>query len=273
MTEITIIQAKKGWVPIDFKELWRYRELLYFLTWRDILIRYKQTALGIAWAVIQPVLTMVIFSLVFGRFGKLPTGGVPYPIFSFVALLPWNLFASALTKATNSVVSSSNLVKKIYFPRLLIPISSTLSPLVDFLISLMVLVAMMLYYRVPLAWPILLLPVLIIMALVIALGVGLWFATLNVKYRDIGHAIPFFIQAWMFASPVAYSINLIPERWQTLYALNPMVGVINGFRWVLLGHGEIPANTMLVSSLVGLLILVTGMFYYQRMERKFADVV
>ncbi|MDI6739889.1 MAG: ABC transporter permease [Candidatus Edwardsbacteria bacterium] len=270
---ITIIEHRRGWIPIDLAELLRYRELLYFLTWRDVLIRYKQTALGVAWAVIQPVVTMVIFSLVFGKFGKLPSDGVPYPVFTFCALLPWNLFASALTRSTNSVVGSSNMVKKIYFPRLLIPISSTLSPLVDFAISLIVLFGLMAYYRLPFGWGLLLLPLLMLVTISVALGVGLWLSTLNVKYRDVGHAIPFLIQAWMFASPVAYSITLIPEKWQALYALNPMVGVVNGFRWAFLGGGRMPLTTMGVSLAIALAILVTGMFYFRRMERTFADVV
>lgn len=260
-------------MPIDFRELWQFRELLFFLTWRDILIRYKQTALGVLWAVIQPVVTMVIFSLVFGKFGKLPSGGVPYPVFTFCALLPWNLFASALTRATNSVVGSSNMVKKIYFPRLLIPVSSTLSPLVDFAISLLVLFGMMAYYRMPFGWGLLLLPLLVLVTISVALGVGLWLSALNVKYRDVGHAIPFVIQAWMFASPVAYSLMLIPAKWQALYALNPMVGVINGFRWAFLGSGLMPLNTMLVSLVAGLAILVSGAFYFRRMEKTFSDIV
>ncbi len=268
---VTIIEPRRGWIPIDVRELWRYRELLYFLTWRDILVRYKQTALGVLWAVIQPVVTMVIFSLVFGRFGKLPSGGVPYPVFTFCALLPWNLFAAALTRATNSVVGSSGMVKKVYFPRLLIPVSSTLSPLVDFAISLLVLFALMAWYRMPFGWGLLLLPLLVLVTLSVALGAGLWLSALNVRYRDVGHAIPFMIQAWMFASPVAYSLMLIPAQWQPLYALNPMVGVINGFRWAFLGTGLMPLNTMLVSLCAGLAILVSGAFYFRRMEKTFAD--
>ena len=268
---VTIIEPRRGWIPIDVRELWRYRELLYFLTWRDILVRYKQTALGVLWAVIQPVVTMVIFSLVFGRFGKLPSGGVPYPVFTFCALLPWNLFAAALTRATNSVVGSSGMVKKVYFPRLLIPVSSTLSPLVDFAISLLVLFALMAWYRMPFGWGLLLLPLLVLVTLSVALGAGLWLSALNVRYRDVGHAIPFMIQAWMFASPVAYSLMLIPAQWQPLYALNPMVGVINGFRWAFLGSGLMPLNTMLVSLCAGLAILVSGAFYFRRMEKTFAD--
>ena len=273
MPPVSVIEPKKGWVPIDFRELWQFRELLFFLTWRDILIRYKQTALGVLWAVIQPVVTMVIFSVVFGKFGKLPSGGVPYPVFAFTALLPWNLFASALTRATNSVVGSSNMVKKIYFPRMLIPISSTLSPLVDFAISLVVLFGLMAFYRVPVSWSLLLLPLLILITLFVALGVGFWLSALNVKYRDVGHAIPFVVQVWMYASPVAYAVMLIPHKWQPLYALNPMVGVINGFRWAILGTGLLPRNTILLSLAVGLVILVSGAFYFRRMEKTFSDVV
>ena len=270
---VTIIESKKGWVPIDFRELWQFRELLFFLTWRDILIRYKQTALGVLWAVIQPVVTMIIFSVVFGKFGKLPSEGVPYPVFSFTALLPWNLFASALTRATTSVVGSSNMVKKIYFPRMLIPFSSTLSPLVDFAISLMVLFGLMAFYRVHFGWGLLLLPLLILITLFVALGVGFWLSALNVKYRDVGHAIPFVVQAWMYASPVAYAVILIPHKWQPLYALNPMVGVINGFRWAILGTGLLPRNTILLSLVVAIVILISGAFYFRRMEKTFSDVV
>jgi len=270
---VTIIEPKKGWIPIDFRELAQYRELLFFLTWRDILIRYKQTALGVLWAVIQPLVSMVIFSVVFGRFGKLPSEGVPYPVFSFTALLPWNLFASALTRATASVVGSSNMVKKIYFPRMLIPISSTLSPLVDFAISLAVLFGLMAYYRMPFGWGLWLLPLLMLITLFVALGVGFWLAALNVKYRDVGHAIPFLVQAWMYASPVAYAISLIPPRWLPLYSLNPMVVVINGFRWAILGTALLPRNTILLSLATGLVILVSGAFYFRRMEKTFSDVV
>lgn len=270
---VTIIEPKKGWIPIDFKELMHYRELLLFLTWRDIIIRYKQTALGVAWAIIQPVIAMIIFSVVFGKFGKLPSGGVPYPVFTFTALLPWNLFASALTRATTSVVGSANMVKKIYFPRMLIPVSSTLSPLVDFAISMVVLFGLMIYYRVSLSWGLLLLPLLVIITLFVALGVGFWLSAMNVKYRDVGHAIPFVVQAWMYASPVAYSLSLIPNKWQPLYALNPMVGVINGFRWAILGTGLLPRNTILLSLAVGLVILISGAFYFRRMEKTFSDVV
>lgn len=270
---VTVIAPKKGWIPIDFRELMHYRELLLFLTWRDILVRYKQTALGVMWAVIQPVVTMVIFSLIFGKFGKLPSAGVPYPVFTFTALLPWNLFASALTRSTASVVGSANMVKKIYFPRMLIPISSTLSPLVDFAISLLVLFVLMAWYHVPFGWGILLLPLLILITLFVALGVGFWLSALHVKYRDVGHAIPFVVQAWMYASPVAYAISLIPAKWQALYAFNPMVGVINGFRWAILGTGLLPRNTILLSLAVGLLILISGAFYFRRMEKTFSDVV
>jgi lipopolysaccharide transport system permease protein len=272
-TPVTVIEPKKGWIPIDLKELMHYRELLLFLTWRDILVRYKQTALGVAWAVIQPIVTMIIFSLIFGKFGKLPSGGVPYPVFTFTALLPWNLFASSLTRATTSVVGSANMVKKIYFPRMLIPVSSTLSPLVDFAISLVVLFGLMACYHVPFGWGLLLIPLLVLITLFVALGVGFWLSALNVKYRDVGHAIPFVIQAWMYASPVAYAIALIPLKWQPIYAMNPMVGVINGFRWAILGTGHLPRNTVMLSLAVGLVILVSGAFYFRRMEKTFSDVV
>ncbi|MDI6739904.1 MAG: ABC transporter permease [Candidatus Edwardsbacteria bacterium] len=273
MTTKTIIRPSKGWVLIDFKELWHYRELLGFLTWRDILVRYKQTFLGVAWAVIQPVMTMVIFSIIFGRLAKLPSDNVPYPVFSFAALLPWNLFASALNRSTTSVVGSSSLVTKIYFPRVIIPIASTLSTLVDFLISLAVFVLIMLYYGFKPGIFFLTVPLLMILTVATALGVGLWLSALNVKYRDVSQAIPFIVQAWMYVSPVAYALSLIPSRWSIIYALNPMVGVIEGFRWALIGRSAWPQGSMMVSLSVTLLLLVTGALFFRRMERTFADIV
>jgi len=253
--------------------LWEYRELLYFLTWRDIKVRYKQSVLGAAWAIIQPVMTMIIFSLIFGQFARLPSDGVPYPIFSYTALLPWNLFAGALTRSTTSVVGSANLIKKVYFPRLIIPVASTLAMLVDFAIAFVVLVGLMFYYGFVPTLAILTLPLFVLLALTIALAVGLGLSALNAQYRDVGHAIPFLVQAWMFVSPVAYGASLIPERWRMLYGLNPMAGVIEGFRWALLGTGQGPGPMLAVSSGVTFLLLVSGALYFRRMERSFADVV
>jgi len=267
------IEPSRGWVSLKLGELWEYRELLFFLTWRDIKVRYKQTVLGAAWAIIQPVMTMIIFSVIFGQFARLPSDGVPYPIFSYTALLPWNLFAGALTRSTTSVVSSASLVQKVYFPRLVIPVASTLAVLVDFAIAFLVLVGLMFYYGIVPTIATLTLPLFILLALAIALAVGLWLSALNAQYRDVGHAIPFLVQAWMYASPVAYATSLIPERWRTLYALNPMAGVIEGFRWALLGTGQGPGPMLAVSFGMTLLLLVSGALYFRRMEKTFADVV
>lgn len=268
-----VIEPSKGWVSLKFRELWQYRELLYFLTWRDVQVRYRQTALGIAWAVLQPVLTMLIFSVVFGKLANLPSDGLPYPVFSFAALLPWQLFSGALTRAGGSLVSSSNLLTKVYFPRLIIPISAVFAGLVDFAIALAVLVVLLLYYGITPGVAILWIPVLVVFALASALAVGLWLSALNVKYRDVQHLIPFLVMAWMYASPVAYSANLIPSgKWRLLYALNPMTGVIQGFRWALAG-GTPPSELMLVSVGVVIVLLVGGLFYFRRMESSFADVV
>jgi lipopolysaccharide transport system permease protein len=267
------IRPERGWVSLKLREVWQYRELLYFLTWRDVKVRYRQTALGVAWAVLQPLLTMAIFSVVFGRLANLPSEGLPYPIFTFAALLPWQLFAGALTRAGTSLVSSSNLLTKVYFPRLIIPIAAVAAGLVDFAIAFVVLIGLVLYYGVVPGAPVLWLPVLVLFALLAALAVGLWLSALNVKYRDVQHLIPFLVMAWMYASPVAYSANLIPGgKWRLLYALNPMAGVIQGFRWALAG-GEAPGSTIFVSAAVVLVLLVGGLFYFRRMERVFADIV
>ncbi len=270
---VTIIQPSRGWIPLDLRDLWEYRELLYFLTWRDIKVRYKQSLLGAAWAIIQPVTTMIIFSVIFGRLAGLPSDGVPYPVFAYTALLPWNLFAGALTRSTTSVVGSANLVQKVYFPRLVIPVASTLAVLVDFAIASVILVGLLLYYGFAPSLATLMLPVFTLLALTVALGVGLWLSALNAQYRDVGHAIPFVVQAWMYASPVAYAASLIPAQWQTLYALNPMVGVIEGFRWALLRTETAPGPMVLVSAAVAVALLVSGAFYFRRMEDTFADVV
>lgn len=271
---VAVYEPPRGWLPgVRWRELWEYRELLYFLTWRDIKIRYKQAALGVTWAVIQPLLTMVIFSVIFGRLAKLPSDGIPYPVFSFAALLPWQFFASSLSRAGSSLVANSNLLTKIYFPRLVIPLSAIGAGLVDFAISFIVLIGLMLFYRITPTWAILTLPLFIFLATLTALAVGLWLSALNVQYRDVQHLIPFIIQAWMYASPVAYSAGLIPTGfWRILYGLNPMAGVIQGFRWALLG-AEPPGMLFLVSVVVVVVLLVTGLLYFQKMETSFADVV
>jgi lipopolysaccharide transport system permease protein len=267
------IQPSTGWVSLKLGEIWEYRELLYFLTWRDIKVRYKQTALGAAWAIIQPFFTMLVFSLFFGRLAKIPSDGVPYPIFSFAALVPWTFFANGLTQSSNSLVGSSNLITKVYFPRLIIPISSVISGVIDFALAMLVLFAMMLYYRVSPTINVLFLPLFVLLAFVTSLGVGLWLSALNVEYRDVRYVLPFVVQFWMFATPIAYPSTLLHDPWRTIYGLNPMVGVIEGFRWALLGTATAPGPIIFVSSLAALLILLFGALYFRRMEKTFADVV
>jgi len=267
------IGASHGWVSLRLAELWDYRELLYFLTWRDIKVRYKQTALGFLWAVLQPLLTMVVFSLFFGRLAKVPSDGMPYPIFSFAALVPWTLFAYGLSQSSTSLVASANLISKIYFPRLVIPIASVLSALVDFAIALAVLLGMMVYYRIAPTLNVLWLPGLVLLALVTALGVGLWLCALNVRYRDVKYLLPFLTQFWMFATPIAYPSSLLPEPWRTLYGLNPLAGVTEGFRWALLGANTRPGPMIALSALAAVSLLISGAYYFRRMERTFADIV
>ncbi|MGA3294943.1 MAG: ABC transporter permease [Candidatus Acidiferrales bacterium] len=267
------IEPIEGWTTLKLKELWEYRELLYFLVWRDIKVRYKQAALGAAWAILQPLLTMLIFSLFFGRLAKVPSDGIPYPLFSFTALVPWNFFATAIAQSSNSVVGSSNLITKVYFPRLAIPLASVLAGLMDFAISGGVLLVMMAYYRrVPTAH-ILWLPFFVLLALAAAVGVGFWLSALNVKFRDVRYVVPFLVQFWMFASPIVYPTSLLPARWRTLYALNPMVGVVDGFRWALLGTHTAPGPIIAASVLATLAFVIGGALYFRRMEAQFADVV
>jgi len=273
LTPEIVIEPSKGWVSLKLGELWQYRELLFFLIWRDVKVQYKQASLGVAWAILQPLLTMVIFSVIFGHLAKLPSEGIPYPVFSYVALLPWQLFSGALTRSTSSLVGNANLLTKIYFPRLIIPFSATISGLVDFSVSFVVLLGLMTYYGIVPTFAILWLPLLVLLVLVTALSVGLWLSALNVQYRDVQHIIPFVIQAWMYASPVAYSTELIPTGlWRILYGLNPLVGVIQGFRWALLG-GKKPDELMMMSIGLVTTLLITGLFYFRRMEKTFADVV
>jgi len=269
---LLVLEPEKGWLALELGDLWRYRELLFFLTWRDIKVRYKQTLLGAAWAVLQPLLTMLIFSIIFGQLAKLPSEGIPYPIFTFTALLPWQLFAFALTNSSNSLVGSQTLVSKVYFPRLVIPIASVLPGLLDFGISFVVLVGMMIFYRVPLGGRMLLLPLFLALALASALAIGLWLSALNVEYRDVRYVVPFLTQFWMYATPVAYSSTLIPEKWRLLYGLNPMTGVVEGFRWSLLGSGDV-GGLLWVSIGIVIVLLVSGLVYFKRMEGTFADVI
>jgi lipopolysaccharide transport system permease protein len=254
-------------------EFWEYRELLYFLMWRDVKVRYKQTILGAAWAVIQPVVTMVIFSLFFGRLAKIPSEGVPYPIFSLAGLVPWTLFSSGLSQVSNSLVDSSNLIKKVYFPRLAIPVAALLSGTVDFALSFTVLLGMMAYFGLYPTGNLVFLPLLILLALVTCLGAGLWLSALNVQYRDVRYVVPFMIQLWLFASPVVYPSSMLSEPWRSLYGINPMVGVIEGSRWALLGTDTAPGAMIVISSIVALLLLVSGAFYFRRMEKTFADIL
>ena len=269
----TRIEPSKGWTSLGLKDLWQYRELLFFLTWRDIKVRYKQTALGAAWAVIQPLFTMLVFTLFFGRLARVPSDGFPYPLFSYAALLPWQLFAYALTESSNSVVANERLITKVYFPRLVVPLASILAGLVDFVIAFTLVIGMMVWYGVRPTLAILTLPFFVILAMATALGVGLWLSALNVIYRDVRYTLNFIVQFWLFASPVAYSSTLVPARWRPFYGLNPMAGVIEGFRWALLGKTQAPGAMLLVSMVVVALVLVGGLYYYRRMERTFADVV
>src|SRR6185312_15067276 len=270
-TQVIRIEPSKGRVALQLQELWAYRELLYFLIWRDVMVRYKQTALGAAWAVIQPVFMMLVFSLFFGRLGKIPSDGIPYPVFTFCALLPWQLFAHALTESSNSLVGNQNLITKVYFPRLVVPISAVLGGLVDFGVAFAILLVMMLYYGIVPTWAIITLPGFILLAVMTALGVGLWLSALNVQYRDVRYTINFLVQFWLFATPVAYPSSIVPERWRALYGLNPMAGVVEGFRWALLGK-QPPGALLAVSVAVVIAILFGGLYYFRRMEQEFADV-
>ncbi len=272
-TPITLIEPSRGWIWINFQELWKYRELLFFLTWRDIKVRYKQTILGASWAVLQPFFTMVVFSIFFGGLAKVPSDDLPYPIFSYAALVPWQFFANGMTQSSNSLVASANLIKKVYFPRLVVPISAVLSGVVDFGIAFLVLLGMMLFYGITPTVAVVWLPLLLLLALVTALGVGLWLTAMNVQFRDVRYAVPFLTQAWMFATPIAYPSSLLEEPWRTLYGINPMVGVVEGFRWALLGTDTAPGPIVGVSALVAVILLTSGLFYFRRMEKSFADVV
>ena len=267
------IEPSKGWVSLRLRELWNYRELFYFFVWRDIKIRYKQTVLGASWAVIQPLMTMVIFSLFFGRLANVPSDGIPYPIFSYAGLVPWTFFANGLLQSSNSLVNNANMLKKIYFPRLILPISSVFGGIIDFALAFIVLLMMMGYFRIYPTVYIVWLPFFVLLAFVTSLGVGFWFSAMNAQFRDIRYIVPFLVQAWLFITPIAYPSSLLPEPWKTLYGLNPMAGVVEGFRWALLGTDTAPGSITIVSSIMAILIVVSGVFYFRRMEKTFADVI
>ncbi len=272
-SHVIVVKPSKGWISLKLKELWEYRELLYFMAWRDIKVRYKQTVLGAAWAIIQPFFTMVVFSLFFGRLAKVPSDGIPYPIFAYAALVPWTFFANGLNQSSNSLVGSANLIKKVYFPRLVVPISSVISGVFDFILAFMVLLGMMLYYGIFPTLKIVWLPFLLLLTLITSLGVGLWLSALNVHFRDVRYTVPFLTQFWLFATPIAYPSSLLSEPWRTLYGVNPMVGVVEGFRWALLGTDTAPGPIIIVSTVVAFALLVGGAFYFRRLEKSFADVI
>ena len=267
------IRPSKGWVSVNIAELVEYRELIYFLVWRDLKVRYKQTAIGVAWAVLQPLLAMVVFSVFFGRLARMPSDGIPYPVFAYCGLLPWQFFAHALTESGNSLVTNERLVTKVYFPRLVIPFAAVLSGVVDFGIAFLLLLVLMAAFHVAPTGAIVLLPCFFLLVVATALAAGLWLSALNVQYRDIRYTIPFLAQFWLFATPVVYPSSLVPAKWRALYGLNPMAGVVEGFRWALLGRGEGPGPLLAVSTAVAVLLLLSGLFYFRRMERTFADVV
>jgi lipopolysaccharide transport system permease protein len=267
------IRPSRGWTSLRLDELWAYRGLLFFLTWRDVKVRYKQTVLGAAWAILQPVLTMVIFSLFFGRLAKIPSDNLPYPLFCFAALVPWTFFANGLTQSSNSLVGSANLITKVYFPRLAVPTATVIAGLVDLVLALAVLGCMMLYYGVCPPVQVFWLPAFLLLGVITTLGVGLWLSALNVKYRDVRYVVPFLVQVWMFATPIAYPSSLLSEPWRTLFGLNPMTGVVEGMRWCLLDAKTAPGPVVAVSACVALAVLVSGAFVFRRMERTFADLV
>jgi homopolymeric O-antigen transport system permease protein len=268
------IKPSTGLTALNLRDIWVYRELVFFMIWRDIKVRYKQTLLGALWAVIQPVMTMLVFTFIFGSVAKVPTDGIPYPIFSYTALLPWGLFVTALNQASRSLTSNHNMITKVYFPRLVLPMASVLAGLVDFAIAFVIMLGMMWYFHVtPTISVLWTLPLFLLLAIITALGVALWLSAINVKYRDVNYALPFLTQFWLFITPVAYSANVISEKWQLLYSLNPMAGVVNGFRWALLGAGNGPDAALWVSVSISLLVLVSGLFYFRNMERTFADTI
>lgn len=269
----TVIRPAKGWVPLQLDELWEYRELLYFLVWRNLKVRYKQTALGAAWAVIQPFMTMAVFSIFFGRLAGVPSDGIPYPVFAYAGLIPWTYFSDSLTRASNSLVENEKMLTKIYFPRLFIPMAVVVAGLVDLAISFLLLIALMWWYDLTPTGAVWAVPLFIFITAVTALSVSLWLSALNVQYRDVRYVVAFVVQFWLFATPVAYPSSLVPEQWRLLYGLNPMAGVVEGFRWALLGETPVSGALLAVSFLAVLLLLASGLYYFRRMEETFADVV
>jgi lipopolysaccharide transport system permease protein len=267
------IEPSKGWVYLGLRELWTYRELVYFLIWRDVKVRYKQSVLGAAWAIIQPFFTMVVFSIFFGKLAKMPSDGIPYPLFSYAALVPWAFFSNGLNSASNSLVSGSNLIKKVYFPRLAMPIAAVMGGAVDFVLAFLMLIAMMLYYGITPTINVLWLPFFLILAFVTSLGTSLWFSAMYVQFRDVRHIVPFLTQIWMYATPIVYPSSLLPEPWRSLYGINPMAGVVEGFRWALLGVGHSPGPIIIVSSFAAFILMFFGAYYFRRLEKTFADVV
>ncbi len=274
MAEPTVvIQPSRGLLHLDLGALWQYRELLYFLVWRDVKVRYKQTAIGAAWAILQPLLTMLIFTVIFGHFARIPSDGLPYPLFAYTALLPWNCFSQAMNRSGNSLVGNANLITKVYFPRLIIPLASTVTPAVDLLFAFVPLLGLMIWYGITPTVGVLALPLFLLLSMMTAVSVGLWLAPLNVRFRDVAYTVPFLSQFWMYASPVVYPVSLVPEKWRLLYSLNPMAGVIEGFRWALLGKESPDFKMMAVSTTVILALLLGGVIYFRQTERTFADVV
>jgi lipopolysaccharide transport system permease protein len=270
---LIIIKPSNSWVALGLRDLWNYRDLLYFLSWRDVKVRYKQTVLGAAWAILQPLFATIIFTLIFGRLAGIQSDGIPYPLFSYAGLLPWTFFANSITNSSNSLVINANLITKVYFPRMIIPTATVAAGFVDFVIAFVILVGMMIYYGVALSWSILMLPVLVLMMMLIALGVGMWMSALNVKYRDVRFALPFLIQLWMFASPVIYPKSMVPPKWQWVLQLNPMTGIIEGFRTALFHHGEFDRAALATSAVIMLVVLVYSAYAFRRMEKSFADIV
>lgn len=269
----TIIRPSAGWFDLDLGAVWRHRELLFYLVWREVKIRYKQAALGVAWAVVQPLMTVLIFTAIFGIFARFPSDGLPYPVFALAAVLPWTYFAEALRRGATGLVTDADLVRKIYFPRLIIPVAGVSSPLVDFMFGMIILVAVMLWHGLTPGWTILLLPFWLAITLLLALAISFWLGPINVRYRDVMHTLPFVTQVWMFATPIVYPLSMIPQKWQALYSLNPMVGIVEGFRWSLLGVGQPNMLAIAISFAVISLVLIGGAVYFRKMERSFADVI
>jgi len=272
-TKPVFVRKAQTGISLRLNELWEYHELIYFLVWRDIKVRYKQTVLGVIWAILQPFLTMVVFTVIFSKLANVPSDGIPYPIFAFAGLLPWQLFANALTNSSNSLINNTNLITKVYFPRLILPLSSVVGGLVDFFLAFLVLIGMMFYYGITPTYGVLMLPLFIILAITISFSVSIWLSALNVQYRDVRYTIPFLTQFWLFMTPIAYPSSLVPEKWRFIYGLNPMAGVVEGFRWGLLGKTNETGPLIIISVIIGILLLGSGLIYFRRMERTFADII